>query len=224
MKNQIIRNVVFLCAALVFSPVFLSAADTSTIYRISEMDLKSLTERAAQLNDQIRHSPANEGAAYDLGIVYCFMAIKDSKAYAQPAVDRLDRLHQKMPNDALILCYLGNVNTLIAKESWNPLTKSIRVKRGVEYMDAAVKMEPINIEVRMMRGNNSRNLPAFLDRRPVAYEDLTHVAELLQKDPKAHRDLKVSVYRTLSAMHREDGNKAQSEKFGRLADAAEHEK
>jgi tetratricopeptide (TPR) repeat protein len=187
--------------------------------RPENMDLKALSVRAAQLQHRLDQNPADYEALKGLGIVYHSMALKDSKAYAKKAVQYLEQANQKKSDDTVVLCYLGSAYTLLAKDVGDLMSKSSYMNRGVEYMDKAVRMDPDNISVRMIRANNSKNLPKFLNRRPVAYEDFEYLAGLFEKRPDVSPSLKASVYRDLAALYKEDGDAAKARKYEAMATA-----
>jgi tetratricopeptide (TPR) repeat protein len=113
---------------------------------------------------------------------------------------------------------------MLAKDAWDPMSKSSYVNQGIACMDKAVRMNPDNISIRMIRANNSKNLPRFLDRRSIAYEDFGHLARLFEKNPDVAASLKVSVYRDIAALYREDGDTAKARKYEAMAATIEKEK
>jgi len=192
--------------------------------RPENMDLKALSVQTAQLQQRLEQTPADYEALKGLGIVYHGMALKDSKAYAKKAVQYLEQANQKKSDETEVLCYLGSAYTLLAKDAGDLMSKSSYMNRGVEYMDKAVRMDPDNISVRLIRANNSKNLPRFLNRRSVAYEDFEYLAGLFEKRPDVSPSLKVSVYRDLAALYKEDGDAAKARKYEAMAGTIEKEK
>jgi hypothetical protein len=202
----------------VLSLVFLLL--TSLAYaeeRPENMDLKALLVQAAQLQNRLDQNPSDYEALRGLGTVYHSMALKDSKAYAKKAVQYLEQAHQKRIDDNVVLCYLGSAYTLLAKDAWNPISKVYDLNKGVEYMDKAVRKDPDNITVRLIRANNSKALSnKYLSRRSIAYEDYELLASLFEKGLKVPRQVKASVYSSLEALYEEDGNMAEAQKYQRM--------
>jgi tetratricopeptide (TPR) repeat protein len=199
--------------------LLLCASQVRAEERPENMDLKALSVQAAQLQHRLDQNPADYETLKGLGIVYHSMALKDSKAYAKKAVQYLEQANQKKSDDTEVLCYLGSAYTLLAKDVGDLMSKSSYMNRGVEYMDKAVRMDPDNISVRMIRANNSKNLPRFLNRRSIAYEDFEHLAGLFEKRPDVSSSLKASVYRDLAALYKEDGEAAKARKYEAMATA-----
>lgn len=213
----------------VFSLVFLLS--TSLAYaeeRPEDMDLKALLGQAAQLQNRLDQNPSDYEALRGLGTVYHSMALKDSKAYAKKAVQYLEQAHQKKIDDNVVLCYLGSAYTLLAKDAGDPTDQISYVNKGVEYMDKAVRKDIDNITdyitIRLTRANNSIRLPKFLNRRPIAYEDFEHLAGLLEKGLKVPPQLRISVYRSLAALYKEDGDAAKAQKYQSMAETVRKEK
>ena len=192
------------------------------------MDLKALLVQAAQLQNRLDQNPSDYEALRGLGTVYHSMALKDSKAYAKKAVQYLEQAHQKRIDDNVVLCYLGSAYTLLAKDAGDRMDQMSYVNKGVEYMDKAVRKDTDNITdyitIRLTRSNNSMRLPKFLNRRPIAYEDFEHLASLFEKGLKVPSQLRISVYRSLAALYKEDGDVAKAQKYQTMAETVQKEK
>ncbi len=206
--------------------VFLLLASWAyALERLENMDLKALSARGAQLKEHLDKNPAEYESLQSLGIVYHNMAIQDSKSYAKKAVQYLEQAHQKKPDDYVVLCYLGSAHTLQAKDASNPMCKVYHLNKGVEYMDKAVRKDPENITVRLVRANNSKALSSiFLSQRSTAYEDFEHVAGLIEKGLRVPTQLKASVYRSLADLFKEDGDLTEAKKYQTMAETVQKEK
>jgi len=213
----------------VLSLVFLLL--TSLAYaeeRPEDTDLKALLGQAAQLQNRLDQDPSDYEALRGLGIVYHGMALKDSRAYAKKAVQYLEKAHQKRIDDNVVLCYLGSAYTLLAKDAGDRIAQMSYVNKGVEYMDKAVRKDTDNISdyitIRLTRANNSIRLPKFLNRRPIAYEDFEHLAGLFEKGLQVPSQLRISVYCSLAALYKEDGDVAKAQKYQTMAETVQKEK
>jgi hypothetical protein len=193
--------------------------------RFENMDLKALSAQAAQWKERLDQNPSDYEALRNLGIVYHDMAIRDSKACGRKAAQYLEQAYQKKPDDHVVLCYLGSAYTLLAKDASNPVSKAYDLNKGVEYMDKAVRKDPDNITVRLIRANNSKALSSrFLSQRSTAYEDFEHVAGLFEKGLKVPSQLKASVYRSLAELYKEGGKVAEAKKYQIMAESVQKEK
>ena len=72
-----------------------------------------------------------------------------------------------------------------ARDAWWPFTKLHDADRGVDEMDKAVELAPDVIEVRIVRGINSTQLPSMFRRNPIAMRDF---ATLLARPDFPHLD------------------------------------
>jgi tetratricopeptide (TPR) repeat protein len=192
--------------------------------RPENMDLDALKAQASEWQQRLDQNPSDYDALRNLGIVYYAAALKDSKAYSKKAIQYLDQTYQKKPEDAEVLCCLGSTYTLLAKDSSDLSSITSNVNKGIGFMDKAVRMDPDNITIRMIRANNSRNLPKFLNRRSVAYEDFEHLVSLFEKKPNVSPSLKASVYQNLAALYKEDGDAAKAQKYETMASTIKKEK
>jgi hypothetical protein len=217
--ERIVRNPFLSLYGVLSLFLLLYASQVHAEERPENMDLKALLVQASQLQQRLDQNPTDYEALKGLGIVYHSMALKDSRAYAKKAVQYLEQANQKKFDDTVVLCYLGSAYTLLAKDAGDPMSKSSYINRGIECMDKAVRMDPDNIAARLIRANNSKNLPKFLNRRPVAYEDLEYLAGLFEKRLDISPSLKTSVYRGLAALYKEDGDAAKARKYEAMAAA-----
>jgi len=192
--------------------------------RPENMDLNALKARATELQKRLNQNPSDGEALRSLGIVYYAAALKDSKAYTNRAILYLEQAYQKKPEDAEVLCCLGTTYTLLAKNTSDLSSITSNMNKGIGFMDKAVRMDPDNISVRMIRANNSKNLPKFLNRRSVAYEDFEHLASLFEKNPDISPLLKASVYQNLATLYKEDGDAAKAQRYEAMAATIKKEK
>jgi len=181
-------------------------------------DLDAMVKKIIKLQERFNQNPSDYEVLKEIGVIYHDLAQKDAKTYAKKAVNSLEEAQKVKPEDNVTLCYLGSAYTLMAKEFWNPVSKSNYVNKGIECMDKAVRKDPDNITVRMTRGINSTRLPGILNRRQVAYEDFEHLADLFEKGLNAPSSLKSTVYKSLSGLYKEDGDKVKTQKYQTMAD------
>ncbi|MGM0664412.1 MAG: hypothetical protein ACQET7_09535 [Thermodesulfobacteriota bacterium] len=185
---------------------------------VENMELDALQGRAKQLTQRLDRDPADYGALLGLGVTYHAMALKDSKAYTGKAVRSLEEAYQKRPDDFTALCYLGSAYTLLAKDRWNPVSRLMYLNKGFKYMDKAVQKDPDNVTLRLVRANNSKAMPKFFERRSIAYEDFEHLAMVLERDDALPAKLAATVYRNLSELYADDGNRAEAKRYHALAE------
>ena len=187
-------------------------------------DLAALSAQAAQSKQRFDQNPSDHESLRTLGIVYHYMAIRDSKTYAKKAVQYLEEAYQKKPDDSVVLCYLGSSYTMLAKDASDVSKRSDFINRGIESLDKAVGKDPNNITARLTRANNSKELQRSLNRRSTAHEDLEHVADLFEKGLRVPSQLKASVYRSLADLYKEDGDPADAKKYKTMAETVQKEK
>jgi len=184
------------------------------------MDLSALAAEAEQLEARVSRNAADYATLRDLATVYHYMAVKDSKAYAKRAVERLEEASRKQPDDNVVLCFLGNAYVLLAKEGGGETDRATYVNRGFEYMDKAVRRAPEDVTVRLTRAFSAKATPKFLGRRPVAYEDFEYLAALFEKGLPVPQSLKAAVYGQLADLWGEDGDNGRAEKYRAMAQKA----
>jgi len=190
---------------------------------VEGMDTGTLITEAVQLQKQLDQDPGNYKTMQSLGIVYHYLAVRDSKTYVFKAFEILEKASRINPEDNLVLCCLGNVYSLMAKDAGNPLTRMDYLTKGIERMDKAVRKEPDHILIRMIRANNAKSLPRFLNRRTIAFEDLEYLVGLIDKGHSFPLELKVSIYGQLAVLYQEDGNTIKAKKYHNLSHTLKQE-
>lgn len=73
--------------------------------------------------------------------------------------------------------------TLMARDAFWPNEKVRLTRQAVKYLDQAVAMAPENLQARWIRGSNNVHFPPFLDRLPIAHEDLRLLWDTAGKNP-----------------------------------------
>ncbi|WP_051475580.1 hypothetical protein [Bacillus sp. J37] len=99
-------------------------------------------------------------------------AIDGDKQAAKKAYEILKKVKLKTVNHALIDAYFGSSSALIARDHPDLIEKMNLAKRGLKVLDQAVKAEPNNSEIRVLRGNVAFRLPeTYFKRTKTAIED-----------------------------------------------------
>jgi hypothetical protein len=71
-------------------------------------------------------------------------------------------LRSRSSQNSLIVAYIGTLEALKAKHSWNPYNKIKYVSLSQKTMKKAVELDPNNLEIRFMRFSIQHHTPAFL--------------------------------------------------------------
>lgn len=87
------------------------------------------------------------------------------------------KLKSKPPANALMIGYLGTLEALKAKHSWNPYNKIKFVALSQKTMKEAVNRDPSNMEIRFMRFSIQHYTPSFLGFSKDLDEDLKVIAK-----------------------------------------------
>jgi hypothetical protein len=155
--------------------------DVNNIYGL--MDENALKQIVEQGEKNIAINPSDKRMLKILGIAYHNLgSLKVNNAPAK-AVKYLDMSLMISPDDYVVLAYLGSATTMVARDSWNFFTKLSEVNKGANLIDKAVVKAPTNIVIRVVRAQNSLQLPTFLNRKTLAKQDFLYVEELLKKNP-----------------------------------------
>ena len=83
----------------------------------------------------------------------------------------LEKWTQEQPTNYLLQAYLGSVYTLDSRDAWPGPGKLTYLKKGGQWLDAAVASAPDNPAVRFVRAIDYFMLPAIFGKRQTARDD-----------------------------------------------------
>lgn len=83
----------------------------------------------------------------------------DNSKLTDSLYNKLTKLSNKT---ALITAYIGTIEALKAKHSWNPYNKIKYVKVSLKTMQKAIDLDKENLEIRFMRFSIEHFTPGFL--------------------------------------------------------------
>ncbi|MCZ2100184.1 MAG: hypothetical protein LC107_01440 [Chitinophagales bacterium] len=113
---------------------------------------------------------------------FSIYSLDDVRAnYSQLATDKelcselLAQLEKNKNQSATHLAYLGSLQTIWANHTLNPATKLSTFNKGKKNIEAAIKKEPKNAELRFIRLSVQKNAPAFLGYQSNIKEDIEFI-------------------------------------------------
>ena len=159
--------------------VGLAHAQSTPLFAIYGMREKTVLEGVIkEYEGLLRARPNDPQALKALGIAYHNLGAQKASGAVAKAVKYLEQARALLPGDAEVLAYFGSSRTMVARDSWNPITKLSAVREGAKLIDMAVAKDPDNVTVRFVRTNNSLKLPRVFNRAHYAKSDLRHLLTL----------------------------------------------
>lgn len=135
-----------------------------------------------ELQATLKKAPTDFEANKDAGIVlHQLSRQKPDKAMVEQGERYLKQASVAKPDDPETKAWLGSITTMKALFETDPGRQTLYVKLGARAMDSAVVAAPDNLVVRLVRANNSLELPPFLKRSRFAVEDYGHVLQLCSR-------------------------------------------
>jgi len=163
--------------------VGLAHAQSTPLFAIYGMREKTVLEGVIkEYEGLLRARPNDPQALKALGIAYHNLGAQKVPGAVARAVKYLEQAKPALATDAEVLAYFGSARTMVARDSWNPITKVGAVREGTKLIDQAVARDPDNVTVRFIRANNSLRLPRFFNRAHYAKTDLQHLLKLSAPD------------------------------------------
>jgi tetratricopeptide (TPR) repeat protein len=136
-------------------------------------------EKIEELEKKLKEDPKNVSIIHQLAHIYHHKALYYKEKGALKKAERFfQKTHKAFPKDVVILAWYGSLLTIKARDTWFPLMKLYYLRRGISMLDKAVKSAEDNIAVRMVRANNSLNLPAFTKRLNIAIKDFKYLLRI----------------------------------------------
>jgi len=153
-----------------------------------------------------------------LGIAYHNLAIFKVKDASRKAVAYLQKADSLSPNNDEVRAYLGSATTMMGRDSWNVLTKIGAVNKGIKIIDDAVVRMPDNIVIRMVRANNSLDLPDLFKRKEIAKKDFQYLEMLVAKSSSnVEPDIKAEIFYQLGMFYRRENNDSMAKEYFKKA-------
>jgi len=155
-----------------------ASADVNVIYLQGD----AATARLAELTKVIDSGNATAKDYKDAGIIIHQINRTDMQiANVKKGEKYLKKAAKLDPKDHETKAWLGSTITMKAPFVDDPGKKTLYVKMGSRKMDTAIRKQPDNLRIRLIRGFNSIEIPAFLKRTRFAVEDFNHYLTLCEK-------------------------------------------
>ena len=182
------------------------------LYGLREKD--ALQEFVRKSENEIRFNSSDLQKFKMLGIAYHNLAVLNVKDASGKAAAYLQKAHSWSPADDEVPAYLGSATTMVGRDSWNVFAKVSIVHQGIKMMDEAVGKMPDSIVVRMVRANNSLDLPEFFKRKEIAKKDFQYLERLIARSSaEVEPDLKAEVFYQLGMFFRREGNSSAAKDY-----------
>ena len=165
---------------------------------------------------QYRETPNDPHIWLEVGLDYLHLANGGKWAYLDQAATYLDMLVARYPKTPLALMLRGRVQGARALDSSpSTLTRLKWARQGFKQMDEAVKLDPADVYLRLLRGEAGLMAHPVLRRGDALEDDAARVAQFLKSSSFAQ-----SAAWLQARVHLFLGNVAQRDK--NAADARRH--
>lgn len=181
-------------------------------------DQKTLQDIVRTREPQVEKNPNDVENLKQVGIAYHNLGRQEVSGSVPKALTYLQRARDIAPQDYELLAYLGSAKTMEARDSWNPVTKTLSVEKGMRWLDDAVDKAPDNVAVRFVRIYNSLRLPRIFNRVRYAKTDLLHLMTLVEKNPSAFEPtLQAEIFFLLGEVSTIEDEGAKAQEYWRKA-------
>lgn len=181
-------------------------------------ETEALQNFVLKAENEVRIDSSNIEKIKMLGIAYHNLATLKVKDASKRAVAYLQKTHSLSPNDDEVQVYLGSATTMVGRDSWNVLTKIGTAKKGIKLIDDAVARMPDSIVIRMVRANNSLDLPDFFKRKEIARKDFQQLEMLVTKSSTdIEPDIKAEIFYQFGMFYKRENNDLMAKEYFKKA-------
>ncbi len=106
-----------------------------------------------------------------------YAAVTDAKK----TEDLYNQLVNSKSNNPIVIAYIGSLQALKAKHSWNPYQKLSLLAESQKTLDKAISLSPNNVEIRFLRYTIQYYVPTFLGQSKNLDDDRTKIIYLINK-------------------------------------------
>jgi hypothetical protein len=128
------------------------------------------------VESELARRPGDPGLRLELAKILYFEGLEGGGEPHLRSKALFEDLQGEMPDDPLIVAYLGSLEMLEGARSLLPWRILSGARAGLARLDEAVESAPLDPEIRFLRGMACFNLPGFFAREETAREDLARVA------------------------------------------------
>ncbi|MCY7486848.1 hypothetical protein [Paenibacillus alvei] len=144
--------------------------------------------------------------------------VEGDKKAAKRANEKLVKLRETQPHNALIEAYYGSSLALLSRDAVNLVEKEEKALESLEALNQAVIWDPNEKEIRFLRGSVCLHLPeSYFYCSKIAIEDFTFLLDRYQQGSNYLTQKQVrEVLRKLSKAYLNIGNKVKSNEILQL--------
>ncbi len=200
------RKFIIIVFLLSFTNICYAGIDLRQLYNLTDKSkLQSIIDKTEKVIEQ---NPSDKDSLKVLGIAYHNLGILKVSGSPNKSVEYLEKVKNISPADYETLAYLGSATTMVARDSWNIITKTSNVNKGINMIDRSVNKAPDNITVRMVRAKNSLSLPESFNRKHLAMKDFLHIESLIKRvsSEEIGADIKAEVFYMIGTLYNSGGD------------------
>ncbi|HYH04254.1 MAG TPA: hypothetical protein VEC37_14275, partial [Bacillota bacterium] len=111
--------------------------------------------------------------------------IEGDRSAVQQALSLFEQVRTVVPEDNLTLAYYGSALCLLGRDLEDNVQRSAKVIQGLKYLDQAVRNEPDQWVIRMLRGHVCVNLPeTYFHQNAKAVSDFQYLITCYERYPE----------------------------------------
>ena len=119
---------------------------------------------------------------------------------SEDAVQYLKRASSMSPADTELLAYLGSSHAMLARDSSLTVNKISNTNKGLALLDRAVRREPDNLTIRIIRGSVAYELPPMFSREKTAQDDYLFVVKAARAGARVSPERLSEIYYKLGQL------------------------
>lgn len=164
-----------------------AAALLSVSFLVSAQEIPYGVQNRQKLDAIVKEAKAHLASTADhagwlkaAGIASHQLALLKVDSASEDAVQYLKRASSMSPADTELLAYLGSSHAMLARDSSLTVNKISNTNKGLALLDRAVRREPDNLSIRIIRGSVAYELPLMFSREKTAQDDFLFVLKAVK--------------------------------------------
>jgi tetratricopeptide (TPR) repeat protein len=172
----------------------------------AETNPETLRRNLAEAEARIAGGDDDIDAYRRAGLAAQQLAVQRQPGYVEKAVERLESVIERDPEDGVMRAYLGSAYAIKARDGGNPLRKLTDIRKAIALLNKAVEQAPTTFMVRMLRGSVFFDLPALFRDDRAARDDFRFAAERAETSSSVPAAVRAEILYKLGVLAQRNGD------------------
>jgi len=143
----------------------------------------SKTQEVIEKKEETRQEESHGEEFSAEGIKLHSLALEGDEEATHKGFELFEKIYREKPHDPQVMAYYADHLSMTGRDSKNPTDMFANAIKAMKMLDKAVNARPDDLNIRLIRANQSYRLPEpFFRRTATAVEDFEYLAERYEQD------------------------------------------